>query len=98
VVLGALAGCLTAGIATTAAAKKVELRSVTSTVVGEIDVRGVLAIDKTVRPGFDSVRVSFEVDADADADTIASIVEGSRRTSAVYDMLSGTTPVEITVG
>ena len=53
-VLGALAGCITGGIATIAAARKIKLEGVESTVSGDIDVRGVLGIDEDVRRGFSS--------------------------------------------
>ena len=96
-VLAALAGCLTAGIATTAAARKIELTSVTSKVTGGIDVRGVLAIDPSVRPGFDWISITFEIEGDADDESLAALAEASRRTSAVYDMLTGHTPVQINV-
>jgi len=107
-VLSALAGCLTAGIATTAAARKIELRSVASVVSGEIDVRSALAIREerreglpaksvSARPGFTNISVVFEIAGDTDPETLAALAESSRRTCAVYDMLTGTTPVEITV-
>ena len=50
-VLHALAACITAGIATGAAARNIELRRVSSTVSGDIDVRGVLGVDPDVRKG-----------------------------------------------
>jgi uncharacterized OsmC-like protein len=108
VLLHALASCLTAGIATTAAARNIELASVTSTVTGEMDVRGVLAIREerrpdqapvpvSVRPGFQKITVDFEIDGDADEAALAALAEASRKTSAVYDMLTGNTAVEISV-
>ena len=107
-VLHALAACLTAGIATTAAARKIELTSVTSVVVGEIDVRGALAIreerrpgqpvvSSSVRPGFERISVTFEIEGDAEDAALAALAEGSRSTSAVYDMLTANTEVEISV-
>jgi uncharacterized OsmC-like protein len=96
-VLHALAACLTLGIATTAAARKIELRSVTSTVTGDIDVRGVLGIDAEVRNGFGEIRVEFEIEADAGADAITGLVEASKSRSAVYDMLAGETPIQVGV-
>lgn len=94
-VLHALAACLTLGIATTAAARKIELRSVTATVTGDIDVRGVLGVDPNVRNGFSEIRVSYEIEADADAGAVADLVESSKNRSAVYDMLAGATPIQV---
>ncbi len=92
-VLHALAACITAGVATGAAARKIELTSITSTVRGELDVRGVLGIDPDVRRGFSSVTVDIQVDGDADDTTLRSLVAASTRYSAVFDMLTGETPV-----
>jgi uncharacterized OsmC-like protein len=95
-VLHALAACITAGIATGAAARGIELRSVTSTVIGEIDVRGVLGIDPDVRKGFSGIRVEFDVDADADDDQIEALVAAGTKYSAVFDMLAA--PTHVVVG
>ena len=70
-VLHALAACLTAGIANIAAARKVTLHRVESSVEGDIDLQGILGLDKEVRNGFESVRVKFRVDADATDEVIA---------------------------
>ena len=67
-VLHALAACITAGVATGAAARNIKLNSVTSTVSADIDVRGVLGIDPDVRKGFSNVEVEFAIDADCDDD------------------------------
>ncbi|MDX2379557.1 MAG: OsmC family protein [Acidimicrobiia bacterium] len=96
-VLHALAGCITAGVATTAAARKVELTKVTSKVVGNIDVRGVLGIDQAVRKGFSDITMEITVEGNADDATLRALVDGSRTHSAVYDMLTGATPVNIEV-
>jgi len=94
-VLHALAACITAGIATGAAARGIELRSVTSKVVGEIDVRGVLGIDVDVRKGFGSVAIEFEVDADADDAQIDALIAAGTKYSAVFDMLANPTSVTV---
>jgi uncharacterized OsmC-like protein len=96
-VLHALAACITTGVATTAAARKIELTKVTSKVVGDIDVRGVLGIEDAVRRGFSEVRMEIAVEGDADDETLRSLVEGSRTHSAVYDIIVGPTPVSIDV-
>ncbi|MCB0995349.1 MAG: OsmC family protein [Acidimicrobiales bacterium] len=95
-VLHALAACITAGIATGAAARGIELRSVRSTVTGDIDVRGVLGVDPDVRKGFSSVRVAFDIDADASDAEIDALVASGTKYSAVFDML--TAPTSVVVG
>ena len=96
--LHAIAACLTSGIANIAAARGVELHSVRSKVEGDIDLLGILGLsDGTVRNGYESIRVSFEIEGDADDETLRGLVEQSRRRSAVYDALTNPTPVSIDV-
>jgi uncharacterized OsmC-like protein len=96
--LHAIAACLTAGIANIAAARGVELGKVTSTVEGDIDLLGILGLsDGSVRNGYQQIRVTFQLEGDADDETLRRIVEQSRRRSAVYDVLTNQTPVVIDV-
>jgi len=96
--LHAVAACLTAGLANIASARGVELRSVTSTVEGDIDLLGVLGLsDGSVRNGYQGIKVTLRIDSDADDETVRGLVEQSRKRSAVYDALVNPTPVEIAV-
>src|SRR5882672_4798944 len=54
-VLVGLAGCLTAGVAAVAQNREIQLRSVTATLEGGMDVRGILGIDSDVRTGFGAI-------------------------------------------
>src|SRR5499427_6552147 len=60
-----LASCLTAGVASVAQNRGIQLRSVQSTVEGHHDIRGILGVDSDVRNGFNDVKVTFKIDADA---------------------------------
>ena len=95
--LHAIAGCLTAGIANIAAARGVTLHRVSSTVEGDVNVLGILGLDGNVRNGYRQIRVHFDIDADATPETVAAIVEQSRRRSAVYDVLTNGTDVVVDV-
>jgi uncharacterized OsmC-like protein len=96
-VLHALAACLTGGIASVAQHRGIELRSVRSTIEGDMDVAGILGIDREARNGFSGVRISFEIDADATQEELENLVAGSQRRSAVFDVLTNPTPVAVTV-
>ena len=96
-VLHALASCLTGGVASVAANRGVTLNSVASTIEGDMDLQGILGMDRNVRNGYSVIRVNFEIDADADAETVEAIVAQSQKRSAVYDVLTGNVPVEINV-
>ena len=90
-----LASCLTAGIAAVAQNRGIQLRSVESKLEGEMDIQGILGMDSDVRNGYDDIKVTFEIDADASKEDIEAIVAQSQKRSAVYDAL--TNPVNVTV-
>jgi uncharacterized OsmC-like protein len=96
-VLMGLAGCLTAGVASVAQNRGIQLRSVTSTVEGALDVAGILGIDPDVRNGFGGIRVRFEIDADATRDEIEAIVAQSQKRSAVFDAVANPTAIVVDV-
>ncbi len=95
--LHALAACLTHGIANVAAARKVNLTEVTSTVIGDVDLRGILGLSDEVRNGYSNIRVNFSIKGDADDETLREIVEQSRRRSAVFDVITNGVPVDVAV-
>jgi uncharacterized OsmC-like protein len=96
-VLIALGGCLTAGIASIAQHRKIQLRSVQATIEGDEDLRGILGADPQIRNGFTSVRVSYTIDADATREQIKALVAQSQKRSAVYDLLTNPTQVIVDV-
>ena len=96
-VLVGLASCLTAGVAAVAQHREIQLRSVTATLEGGMDIQGILGIDKDVRNGFDGIKVSFKIDADASQDDLEALVAQSQKRSAVFDIVTNPTNVTVTV-
>lgn len=96
--LHALAGCLTAGIADIAAARGVTLTSVEAMVEGDIDLQGILGLSKTVRNGYQGIRVRFRIEGDAPEEKLREILEQSRARSAVFDVLTSGVPVSVSMG
>jgi uncharacterized OsmC-like protein len=94
-VLVGLGACLTAGIAAVAQNRGIQLHKVKATLEGAMDLQGILGIDSDVRNGFDGIKVSFEIDADATPDEIRALVAQSQKRSAVFDIL--TNPTDVTV-
>ena len=92
-----LAGCLTAGIAAVAQQREIQLRSVSATLEGEMDVLGILGADPDVRNGFSGIAVSYDIDADASREEIEGIVAQSQKRSAVFDVITNPTNVRVTV-
>jgi uncharacterized OsmC-like protein len=96
-VLHALATCLTAGLANIAAARGVRLTEVRSTVVGDIDLNGILGLNPKVRNGYEGIEVRFTVKGDAPREVLEALVEQSRARSAVFDIITNQVPVRIEV-
>jgi uncharacterized OsmC-like protein len=90
-----LASCLTAGIASVAQNRGIQLRSVEATLEGNHDIRGILGADADVRNGYNDIKVTFNIDADATKQEIEALVAQSQKRSAVFDAL--TNPTEVTV-
>lgn len=95
--LVSLASCLTAGVAAVAQNRDIQLRSVTATLQGDMDIRGILGADPDVRNGFSQISVNYEIDADASADDIKALVAQSQKRSAVYDVVTNPTSVKVEV-
>jgi uncharacterized OsmC-like protein len=96
-VLVGLASCLTAGIAAVAQHRDIQLRSVIATIEGGMDLQGILGIDSDVRNGFDGIKVSYKIDADADQASLEALVAQSQKRSAVYDVITNPTNVTVEV-
>ena len=96
-VLAGLASCLTAGVAAVAQMRNIQLRSVSATLEAGMDIRGILGADSDVRNGFDGIKVTYKIDADASPDDIKALVAQSQKRSAVYDIITNPTNVVVQV-
>ena len=96
-VLVGLASCLTAGIAAVAQNRGIQLKSVTASLEGSMDIQGILGIDSDVRNGFDDIKVKYKIDADTTPDQIRALVAQSQKRSAVYDIITNPTNVTVEV-
>jgi uncharacterized OsmC-like protein len=96
-VLVGLASCLTAGVASVAQNRDIQLNSVTATIEGDMDILGILGADPEVRNGFNTIRVSYQIDADATDQEIEALVAQSQKRSAVFDIITNPTNVAVSV-
>lgn len=94
-VLVALAGCLTAGVASVAQHRGIQLRSIAATVEGEMNVLGILGADSDVRNGFDRITSRFAIDADASHADLEALLAQSQKRSAVFDVVTNPTDVVV---
>ncbi len=93
--LAALAGCMTTGLVYHAAAQGIELDFVSSEYEGDIDLRGFLGLDKSVRNGYDKIKIKFHVSGDAPETKLRELVEIAKQRSPVYDIVTNMIPVEV---
>jgi uncharacterized OsmC-like protein len=94
--LHALAACLTGTIVYHAAARGIVLEGLECTIEGDVDLRGFLGLDETVRPGYQEIRVAFKASGDFDDEQLAELASLTSY-SPVRDVVSNPVPVAIDV-
>jgi uncharacterized OsmC-like protein len=95
--LGALAACAQLTCQMVATAMGIEIDRIEVTVEGDLDLRGTLAVDRTVPAGFEAIRLSFDVEApNASEEQLASLIEKTERYCTVLQTLRQPPPVEST--
>ena len=95
--LHALAGCLTTSLVYVAAARGVTLTSVTSTLEGDMDLRGALGLSDEVRNGFENVSVTFTIEGDGTPEELEALMDRAQARSAVFDIVNNGVPIELMV-
>jgi uncharacterized OsmC-like protein len=94
-VLHALAGCLTTSLVYHAAAQGIKIDAVESRFEGELDLHGFLGLSDRVRNGYEQIRVTFKIQADAPAEKLKELCELAQRRSPVFDIVSNPVPVSV---
>jgi uncharacterized OsmC-like protein len=56
---------------------------------GDLDFRGTLGVDREAPVGFAAVRLSFDLDTDADEEQLATLLSLTERYCVVYQTLAG---------
>jgi uncharacterized OsmC-like protein len=62
---------------------------------GDLDFRGTLAVSKEAPVGFRAIRLRFDVESNASAEQIATLLKLTERYCVVYQTLRSATPMEI---
>ncbi|MDQ3607539.1 MAG: OsmC family protein [Actinomycetota bacterium] len=95
--LEALVAC--AGVTLQAVATSLEI-PVTSGRVraeGDLDFRGTLGVNREVPVGFSAIRLSFDLDTDADEEQLARLCQLTERYCVVYQTLAGAPALSTTL-
>lgn len=94
--LAALASCLNATLIYHASARGIQVEGLELEMEGDIDLRGFLGIDESVRNGFQNIRVKCKVKADASDEKIDELCRLAQKYSPVFDGVTHETPVQVT--
>jgi uncharacterized OsmC-like protein len=86
--LEALVACAGVTLRAVASALDIAIASGEVHAEGDLDFRGTLAVAREAPVGFSEIRLSFELDSDADADTLAKLLELTERYCVVYQTLA----------
>ncbi len=93
--LHALAACVTSSLIYHAAARGIVIEEVESNVEGDLDARGFLGIDESVRNGFRNIRLSFDICADLSDQELQEVAELGRAFSPVFDAVRNGVPITV---
>jgi uncharacterized OsmC-like protein len=94
--LHALASCITTSTVYHAAARGIAIERVESTLEGDLDLRGFLNLDPTVRNGYQNIRVSLHIKSNATEEQLRELGTLGQRFSPVYDTLTKGVRVAVT--
>jgi uncharacterized OsmC-like protein len=94
-VLHALTSCLSVGFIYNAAAQNINVEKLEMEVEGDIDLHGFLGLSDQIRPGYENIKLTYKVKADAPDEKIAELCEQVKKTSPVLDIISRPVPVSI---
>lgn len=93
--LEALVACAGVTLSAVATALGVSLRGATVAAEGDLDFRGTLGVAKDVPVGFAQIRLHFDLDTDASAEQIASLLRLTERYCVIYQTLMHPPKIDI---
>jgi uncharacterized OsmC-like protein len=86
--LQALAACAGVTLRAVAASLNIPLIGGTITAEGDLDFRGTLAVSREAPVGFSSVRLAFDLDTEATAEQLQTLIRLTERYCVVYQTLA----------
>jgi uncharacterized OsmC-like protein len=95
--LEALVACAGVTLRAVATSLGIEVRSGEVRADGDLDFRGTLGIDREAPVGFSDIRLSFELDTDANEEQLATLQRLTERYCVVYQTLARTPGLSLSV-
>ena len=93
--LTALAACVTSSLVYHAAARGIKIEEVESQVEGDVDVRGFLGLEPSVRNGFQNIRMTLAIHADVTDEQLEELASLGTGFSPVFDSVTNGVPVMV---
>jgi uncharacterized OsmC-like protein len=93
--LESLVACAGVTLRAVATALDIPLRDATVCAEGDLDFRGTLAVAKEVPVGFQRIRLRFDLDTDASAEQLSTLVRLTERYCVVYQTLAHPPKIEL---
>jgi len=85
--LESLAACASVTLTAVATALGIALRKGRVYAEGDLDFRGTLGVAKDVPAGFSAIRLRFDIDSDATAEQLATLIKLTERYCVIYQTL-----------
>lgn len=93
--LHALAGCVTTTTVLHATARGIKISKLSTELVGNIDVQGLLALDDTVPVGYESINIKMDIEADCSDEELNELLSFAKEHSPVCNTVCKPVPVTI---
>ena len=95
--LQALVACAGVTLNAVATALEIPVRGGTVRAEGDIDARGTLGMTKDAPVGFRDIRLTFDLDTDANEDQLATLLKLTERYCVVYQTLRASPPIAVSL-
>jgi uncharacterized OsmC-like protein len=93
--LQALVACAGVTLVAVATVLGIELKGGQVRAEGDLDFRGTLGVDKETPVGFRDIRLDFNLDTDADEESLATLLKLTERYCVVYQTIRAAPPITV---
>lgn len=93
--LHALAGCVTTTTVLHATARGIQIHKLSTELVGNIDVKGLLALDDSAPVGYESISIKMDIEADCSDEEIDDLLSFAEQHSPVCNTVCKPVPVTL---
>ena len=91
--LHALAGCVTTTTVLHATARGIKIHRISTRLVGDMDLQGLLGLDDSVPVGYRQIRIEMDIDADASDEELDDLLQFAEAHSPVCNTVCRPVPV-----